>query len=837
MIVPTGLGSRPWHASKSYEFLPDLLGRVGARRTNAWLCHGRDPYRALQMTSRTYRIHCTAIVLAAFASPAMAGAEPDWMKPLAPFFKDHCWRCHAGTDSRGGLDLQRLGTDLNDAEQFRRWVRVYDRIRDREMPPAGVTRPDATATRLILSRVGDVLLRADVGRRQSVLRRLNRVEYENTVRDLFGIRIELKDMLPKDPSAHGFDTVGEVLALSPEQMEVYLRAADRALDQVFGPAKAPKRVSERMPLGRDRFASRSVGQLFVKTDDDSLITFQGYWCPSVFLSGQATADGTYRVRIKAKAYQTDKPVVMAVYGGDVIVGRAPSHLVGYFDVAPGDQWTVVTFEDFLETHGCYQMKPYDLRAPTQGPERFKGPGLMIGEVDVQGPLEAWPPPSRVKLLGDVDPKSATAEDARRILTRLLPRAFRRPVFASDVEPYVALAKSALDRGRPFPDALRVALQGVLCAPEFLLREEPGAATRPGGPEVVSAHALASRLSYFLWGSLPDDDLLAAADSGQLRQPEVLRAHTERLLRDPKSERFVKDFTGQWLGLRDIDFTEPDMRQYPEYDEMLRHAMVEETYRFFRTVLDGDRPLLEFVDSDWTVLNERLARHYCIGGVTGQTFRRVALAPGSIRGGVMTQASVLKVTANGTNTSPVVRGVWVLDRIVGRPVPPPPAGVPAIEPDIRGATTVREQLNRHRNVASCAACHRHIDPPGFALESFDPIGGWREWYRSLGKGEPVNLQIHNRRVQYRRGPSVDASGRMPDGRTFADVREFKRLLLEDKDQLARALAEKLLTYALGRGLGFSDRPGVNDIVAKVKGKKYGFRSLIHEVVQCEMFRQK
>jgi hypothetical protein len=396
------------------------------------------------------------------------------------------------------------------------------------------------------------------------------------------------------------------------------------------------------------------------------------------------------------------------------------------------------------------------------------------------------------LLGDVDPRSAGADDARTIFSKLLPRAFRRPVVEEEVETYVALTSAALDAGRPFMESLRVGLQAMLCSPEFLFREEPAA----GDATQISQHALAARLSYFLWSSLPDDELLSLANAGRLAQPDELRRQVERMLADEKSRRFVENFTGQWLKLRESDFTEPDM-----------------------------------------LLNERLARHYGIEGVAGQPFRRVSLPEESVRGGVLTQAAVLKVTANGTNTSPVVRGVWVLDNILGRPSPPPPAGVPAIEPDIRGATTIREQLARHRDVESCAACHRHIDPPGFALESFDAIGGLRTWYRSLGEGERVNLEINRRKVAYRRGLEVDPSGRLADGRSFADVREFKALLLNDPDQIARCLAEKLFTYALGRGLGFSDRPAVEDVVKRVRGRQYGFRALIHEVVQSETFRTK
>ncbi len=785
------------------------------------------------MCKHGLRFAVLTFFLAAVVSPS-PGAEPDAQGPLTPFLKEHCFACHMGEKPSGGLDLKKLGADLDNPDLLRRWVQIHDRVAGGEMPPKDEPRPTAKAAQDFLSSLSKSLTTADRQRRHVVLRRLNRVEYENTVRDLFNIRVDLKDMLPQDPAAHGFDTVGEVLAISPEQMEVYLQAASKALDQVFGSDKEPKRVAAKMPLGLDKFASRSIGQLFVKTDDDSLVTFQGHWCPSVFLSGQAPVDGTYRVRIKAKAYQTDKPVVMAVYGGDTIVGRLPTHLVGYYDVQPGEKWTEIAFEDWLEMHGCYQMKPYALSAPTQGPNKFKGAGLMIGEVSVEGPLEAWPPPSRTKLLGKVDVKKGTLADAEEVFSRLLPRAFRRKVEPDEVKRYALLTQKALDDKRPLTDALRVGLTGILCSPEFLLREEPAAENQEA---TISDHALASRLSYFLWSSMPDDELLTLADQGKLSQPDVLRGQVERLLRDPKGDRFVKNFTGQWLKLREIDFTEPDARQYPEFDEMLRYSIVQETERFFREVLEKDHSLLDFVDSDWTILNERLAKHYGIGGVTGQHYRRVTLPAGSPRGGLLTQASILKVTANGTNTSPVIRGVWVLENILGKPVPPPPPGIGAIEPDIRGATTIREQLDKHRNIESCAVCHKRIDPPGFALESFDAIGGWRDWYRSLGTGEKVDLEIGRIRVQYKKGPAVDPSGNMDNGQEFADVRQFKDLLLEDNDQVARCLTEKLLTYGLGRGLRFADRPAVSEIVNKDREKNYGFRSLIHEVVLSKTFRQK
>jgi hypothetical protein len=336
--------------------------------------------------------------------------------------------------------------------------------------------------------------------------------------------------------------------------------------------------------------------------------------------------------------------------------------------------------------------------------------------------------------------------------------------------------------------------------------------------------------------MPDDELLALAEQGKLHEPQTLREQVERLLRDPKAAAFTENFAGQWLSLRSIDATMPDRMLYPEHDDVLQASMVKEVLLFFDEVLRNDLSLTNFVASDFSLLNGRLARHYGIEGVEGELeFQKIALPPESHRGGVLTMAAVLKVTANGTTTSPILRGAWVLDRILGTPPPKPTVEVEAIEPDIRGATTIRAQLARHRQDPACASCHVKIDPPGFALENFDVIGGWREHYRSIGDGEPV--VVDGRRVRYLHGPPVDAADVLPDGRRFQNIDEFKRLLLEDKDQLTRALADKLLSYATGAAPTPADHPDIDRIVAQVREKNYGFRSLVHEVVQSQTFRRK
>ena len=383
---------------------------------------------------------------------------------------------------------------------------------------------------------------------------------------------------------------------------------------------------------------------------------------------------------------------------------------------------------------------------------------------------------------------------------------------------------ALAEKQSFEQAIRAGFAAVMVSPEFLfLREAPGK---------LDDFALASRLSYFFWCSMPDDELLALAEQKKLSEPDTLRRQVERMLKDDKASAFTENFVGQWLGLRDIDFTEPSHRLYPEYDHMLKVSMIRETELFFAEILKNDLSLTNFVSSDFTMLNGRLAKHYGIPGVEGWEFRKVPLPPGSHRGGVLTMASVLKVTANGTSTSPVTRGAWVLDRLLGTPPPRPPDGVPAVEPDIRGptiASSCQAPLG-----ALCAGCHNKIDPPGFALESFDVIGGWRENYRATG-GQPVT--IDGQRMQYSKGKKVDPSDVMPSGEKFQDIDELKQILLKDKEQIARGLTVKLLTYATGAPPAPGNEREIEAIVAFIKTKNYGFRTLIHEIVQSKSFQYK
>lgn len=762
-----------------------------------------------------------------------------WPARVQPFLKAHCTDCHNATTASGGLDFAKLSRNLTDAETARRWVLVHDRIAAGEMPPKEAGQPSAAAKAKLFTTLGRALTTAHVKRRDVVLRRLNRNEYENTVRDLFGTDVRVKELLPKDGSVGGFDNVGAGLSVSAEAMRAYLEAADVVLDGVFGPPKKPRYIKHATNLLDQKthdgkpYLARQIGKMFRKTKD-GLVIFQSGYCPTnlVNFARLRAPAGTYRGTLRVRAIQSDKPVTLRIYAGDTIVGRREKHLVGYYDVPPG-KWTTIRFTDRLvEAGGTFQPKCYGTIDTRKNADTYPAPGIEIGDIHIEGPLEAWPPPSRAKLLGGVDLKRGTLKDAEAILSRVLPRAFRRSTTAAELKPYVGLVERALSQGRSFENALRVGLKAVLCSPQFLFLDEPGRTH-------IDDFALASRLSYFLWSSMPDETLLALAGQGRLSAPAELRRQTERMLNDPKARAFTTNFTGQWLKLREIDFTSPDRKLYPEFDELLRNSMLEETHRFFREMIERDLDLMNFVDSDFTFLNERLAKHYGIDGVVGQQFRKVKLPQGSVRGGVLTQASVLKVTANGTNTSPVTRGVWVLENILGRPVPPPPSNVPAVEPDIRGATTLRLQLAKHRNVQSCAVCHVKIDPPGFALENFDVIGGWRDRYRTLGEGKRPGYSrapFTHAWVRFRVGLPVDATGKTSDGNAFRDIREFKQILMRDREQIATGVTRKLLTYATGRVPGFSDRPAIRAIVERVSKKQYGYRSLIHEIVQSDTFRR-
>lgn len=759
--------------------------------------------------------------------------------PTKSFLQKHCFECHDADTQKGKLRLDTLAPDFASAANAETWGRVFAQLEKREMPPKKKAQPSDAERQAVLDWLGREL-RVAVATRQNAegrvaLRRLNRFEYQNTMHDLLGIEVNLMELLPEDGSAHGFDKVSSALTLSPVQVEKYLEAADVALDAAIGIGAKPQFVQE-------RFAPTNLlagwdGKSHRPMPDGGIALFNSGYSPTELRRFRAPAPGRYRVRISANGFQTaGKPATFRVYGGNFGVG-GKTKLLGHFEV-PADKPTIVELVERLDGRGdtlkviSYGTIPWQNKA-----EEYTGPGFAVQWIEVEGPLDAkdWPPATRQQLLGDVDLERGAFADAERVMKQFAPRAFRRPVSDADLAPYLALVRERLDKGVKFGDALRVGLKAILVSPRFLtLEEQPGK---------LDGHALAARLSYFLWSSAPDAELLALAAKGDLDKPAVLRAQTERLLKHPKARAFTDDFTGQWLALRNIEFTTPDSRLYPEFDELLQVSMLQETHAFFGELLTKDLSVLNFVESDFAMLNGRLAKHYDIPEVSGLEVRRVALKPEWYRGGVLTHASVLKVTANGTTTSPVIRGAWLADRILGKPVPPPPPNVPAVEPDIRGAKSIRDQLAKHRETENCAGCHAKMDPLGFALESYDVIGAWRDRYRispapnQRNGVEWITINVNQRDMRLALGPKVDASDALADGRKFRDLAELKRLLLAEPDAIARGLAEKLLIYATGHGLEFTDEAVISDIVRKVKAKSFGFRSLIHEVVASKTFQSK
>jgi len=743
-----------------------------------------------------------------------------------------------------------LADDFSDPASRTSWRKVLEQLAAESMPPKDQPRPTEADVRAATEGINRRLTAAEIQRRASqgrvVLRRLNRIEYENTVCDLLGVTTSLRDLLPPDMSADGFDNVGDAQHTSLFLLESYLNAAEVALNLAIANAPQPPVTAKRYLLRDQHQVKRTTEQVFRHVDDTVVLFSSSAW-QSVSLSEfYPPHRGRYRFRISASGFQSEaKPVTYRVDAGLMLMTGKP-HLVGYFD-APADTPSVVEFVDHLEPRNTIRISPYGLASAQAvnkvGADTYDGPGLAIEWVEVEGPLhDVWPPESHRRLFGDL-PRTAVpiynqrdrvevasenpAADAERILRDFARRAFRRRVTDDDVQPFLQLVTDKLAEGRSFEQAVRAGLAAIMTAPGFLyLHEEPGP---------LDDFALASRLSYFLWSTTPDQELLTLAEEERLHQPATLRAQVERMLKHPQSRAFTENFVGQWLGLRDIDFTIPSHILYPEFDDLLKVSMVREAELFFAELLQHDLSLLNLVASDFTMLNGRLARHYGIPGVDGWEFRRWPLPPDSHRGGVLTMAGVLKVTANGTQTSPVTRGAWVMDRILGTPPPKPPENIAALEPDTRGSTTIRDQLAKHRQLESCASCHVSIDPPGFALESFDVIGGFRDHYRTSSRGTPVSRD--GRKMPYLQGPKVDPADVLADGRRFSDIDELKQLLLTDKDQIARALTVKLVTYATGGAPETIDRPQIDAIVSGVRDKDYGLQSLIHEIVQSDLFRCK
>jgi hypothetical protein len=839
-----------------------------------------------------------------------AGAAP--MPPAVhSFVMAQCSGCHNATLKQGNLDLVHLPFEPAERANFAIWAKVHDRVRDGEMPPvrsASLTPPVREA---FLESLSTPLIAADRTRYavsgRSVIRRLNRQEYENTLRDLLGAPwLQIQEMLPEDGVAYKFNKSGEALDVSHVHMNQYLAAADYALREVL-----PQTESKPVPVTQ-RFYSRDMnsffGQIRFPSNERDVYPVVGNTAdveelhrtgrrkpgdpksPTREIEGMAVVcssyepielhfnkftapvSGRYKLRLYANtvwvgptkgekwwkpdpenisAGRTDEPIT-------VYSERPPrqQRWLGRFDVHPQAQANEL--DVYLlkgETIRVDAARFFRSRPVTGGwhnPLATKDgqPGVSFRWLEAEGPLvDEWPAAGPALMFGNlpytagdkggavyhsvVYQSKSPAADARRLLAAFLKRAYRRPVPDGEVERFAKVADKAIASGYSFTDAMISAYSAVLISPAFVTLEE-----QPGH---LDSYALASRLSYFLWNTEPDATLRQLAASNRLQDPAVLRAQTRRLVEDGRSQRFVSAFLDYWLDLRKLNNTSPDENLYPDYylDDYLVESAGDETRAFFTAMLQSNLPARNVVASDFGMLNERLAGLYGIPGVHGSALRRVTLPADSVRGGLITQASVLKVTANGTTTSPVLRGVWINERILGRLVPPPPSGVPPVEPDVRGTKTIRDQLARHRSQTLCKSCHARIDPPGFALESFDVAGGDREKYRAVGgEGKPAEGVGKNGHLfEFHYALPVDPSGTLPDGRSFADVRELKNLLLADERQIARNLASQLVVYATGSPVRFGDRPRLEAILDRAKNSGYGTADLIDAVIQSELFRSK
>lgn len=743
-----------------------------------------------------------------FALPA-ASQKPapnaDWEKGVAPFLKKFCVPCHQGAAPPGGVSFANLTTAQQALAKRAIFDRAAERMKQNEMPPPGVAQPTAKQRADALLAIQRLFAKApapasDPGR--VTMRRLNRAEYDNTVRDLLGVEIPFSADFPNDDVGYGFDNIGDVLTLSPLLFEKYLNAAEKAAEAAI-------------VLPESRTVRFGMGEMRTDTGRD----FSGVLALASAGYGEARfrapKGGPYQLRVTAWAQQAGPdPARMAIRldGKDLTVfdvqatQNRPARYELPLDLKQG--------ENRLSAHFINDY--YQPQAPD--PKMRGDRNLYIESIEVIGPLEVGKPkPASHRRLMTIEPDLAKPlESAKTILRPFLKRAFRRPVADADVERFARLVPAAIKEGQPFEQGIRVAVAAALVSPYFLFRVE---LDTPGGGTVrnLNDYELASRLSYFLWSSMPDAELFALADAGKLRDPKVLEAQAARMLQDPKAEALTRNFASQWLTLRKLENVSPDPELFPTFNDDLRQDMEEEVRHFFANVVKEDRSVVEFLDAPYTFVNARLARHYGLANVTGPEFRRVALKSDA-RGGLLTSAAVLTVTSNPNRTSPVKRGKWVLENILGEPPPPPPPGLDALEGDRdkTPAKTIKERMARHRKDPSCAVCHAKMDPLGMAFENYDPVGKWRTMDGKF---------------------AVDPTGTTAKGEPFKNAADLKKILLKRKDQFVHTLAEKLMTYGLGRGVELSDRKAVEGIASRCRKDGYRFSALVKGIVISEAFRKK
>ena len=802
-----------------------------------------------------------ATLLLSTCAATLASAEPQARdknldKLIRPFFAEHCVGCHGEKKAKGDLRLDTLNVDFDSPKTMATWEEVLGRLNSGEMPPKEKARPKPEAVAQVAEWIANQLAEAEALRQTStkeriLFRRISREEYANTIHDLLGVTFDATDPtgLPDDPDWHGFQRIGSVLTLAPAHVEKYLAAAEMVLNEALPVGPQPKRQIVRWTPFELRgwkgfekeYQARGIADkvrvdivpnngaldsrtLNIKTPGDYLVRIQVSGLRPK--GGRAPRLRIYCSNINRLLFEQDieAPEDRPAHIEFRTHLPAGSHPIRIVNAVPGPNpearrsrasGTPNVFTD-LRSRVPWQMKfTNDDGAPIV-------PFLLLDYIEWEGPMiESWPTPAREQIFFAGTKATQDSSYAREILSRFAERAWRRPVQPGELDRFVSLADKSQKLGNDFETSVKTALQAVLCSKNFLYLGE-GNAAAPSAR--LTDWELASRLSYFLWSTMPDQRLFDLARAGRLHEADTLRAETLRMLADPKAEAFAQSFPYQWLQLRRVGMFAPDKLLYPEYDEYLEKSMVMETLGFFREVLKHNSSLREFLHSDWTLLNERLAAHYGISGVKGEAVQRVALKPDDHRGGLLTQGAILSLTSDGTRQRPVHRGVWVLESIVGKPPPPPPANVPALNTPAANArkTTVREKIELHRSDPNCSACHRKIDPLGLAFDNYDAIGRWRT--------------VEKVRDGIGADPRLDPSGELYDGRKFADAEGLKRLLLDDIDKFAFAFTDKLATYGLRCAMNYSDRAELQRIAEQSKHDGYKLASLIETLVSSDLFQK-
>ena len=761
----------------------------------------------------------------AFVFPAQvppSKSPSDWAsfrKTVLPVLTKHCFECH--TEKRSGdVRLDQFHDEKSLIQAASLLERVQEMLRKRAMPPKKRPQPATETLTPVLAWLDAFAQRMERESRldRVTMRRLNRTEYNNTVRDLLGVDFKPGDDFPADVPGHGFDNVASVLSVSPVLMEKYLAAAEKvARTAVFGhELLKPERTAHQPFFTADAFSKNTS----VKFDYDET----GMSLPSALHVTQrfaVTGEYAFRAIMRGVRPVGSNPVELAFWidGKKVhqakipvptktVEGRGPGEMNGLWaecrlPISAGEHWLSVTIERMYEGLPAAYKGPNP--APDNGRVNRATDAFFPMYLDVVGPYKQVKGPTR-ESIAKVFGKNASEKDARKILSNLARRAYRRPVTEQEVDGLVKFVVLARKDGESFEEGLSLAIQRLLVSPHFLFRVEKPASA-------LSSHELATRLSYFLWSSMPDDELFRIADEGKLAEPAVLEAQVRRMLKDEKAFALVENFGGQWLQTRALESHIPDRIKYSEFTDYTRMSMKKETDLFFEHILREDRSILDFIDGDYTFLNQRLAEFYGIAKIKGHAFRKVDLK-GTKRGGVWTQASVLTVSSYANRTSPVLRGKWILETLLNSPPPPPPPDVPTLDEQKLGKdVSLKQILDQHRANATCASCHARMDPLGFALEHFDAIGGWRE---KDGKFP------------------IETTGTLPDGRSFQGHEGLRALLRADAQAFIEGLTEKMMIYALGRALEHSDKANVRAIADKVARDGYRFSSLVLGIVQSDSF---